>query len=77
MRDIYTQVAKLRQRNRVPLRLPFPDLSTPPSPCTCGFGPTPAKPKHGPVQGLIIGCLHKSSYQVLSKADLPFMGRKV
>ena len=56
--------------------VPFPDLSTTASPCTCGFGPTPARTPQVS-QGLIVSHLHKSTYQVLSRSEIQYAGRKV
>lgn len=58
--------------------VPFPDLTCPPSPCTCGFG-NGLRPVVGPapVRSVIVSHLHKSSYQVLSRTEIQYAGRKV
>ncbi len=60
-------------------RVPFPDLSTEPSPCTNLFGPTPAKvqPFHIP-DGFIVATTHKQGPAVHSIKELHWVGgRKI
>jgi hypothetical protein len=56
-------------------RVPFPVLEYSSDPCTCGFGPTPRRQSQ--TCAAIVGCLHKSSYQVLFRSELKYAGRKV
>lgn len=74
------RIAKLHAKHRAKYRVPFPDLSlnnpATLSATTAGFGPTPARPKHGPVPGLIVGHLHKQGMQVIDREAVHMMGRK-
>lgn len=57
-------------------KVPFPVLVYSADPCTCGFGPTPKRRQIIKAE-VIIGALHKSSYQVLFRSEIKYMGRKV
>jgi len=71
------ELAKLRAKHLAQAyQNEFPDLTTPPSPCTNGFGPTPARAKLA-ATGFIVSHLHKSSYQVLGRNEVQYAGRKV
>ena len=60
----------------------FPDLSVEQrtSPCSNRFAPPPTLPieKLKAILGpeFVVSCLHKSSYQVLLRRELPFAGKK-
>lgn len=57
--------------------LPFPDLSTQPSPCSNKFDKAEQWSKGQKVEGVTITHLHKSTYQVLPANEVKYAGKKV
>lgn len=72
-------LARLRAKHPSPFRQPFPDLSVPAGyPSLGGFGnPTPKRASPPAPTTLTVSLLHKSSYQVLSRDEVQYAGRKV
>jgi hypothetical protein len=80
MRNILAELPRLRRKFPQPYRAPFPDLFVEPRTAPCSntivaIEYPPAKPSVS--TGLIVSHLHKSSYQVLTRAEVQFAGRKV
>lgn len=79
MPDILAEVARLRAKHRrSKYAIPFPDLSIKQvSPTSDRFDRVVRFSQGRSVPGLTISHFHKQGYQVVSKNDVQFAGRKV